>query len=86
MKLLALFFMFLINLGLMKSNLHAHEIGNLEQSSLAELVDSTSPSVLTIAIKGKVKAQQTPVFDEPFFERRTKYSSFIYLRHLLIKH
>ena len=67
MKLLSLFFLFLINPGLIKHHLHAHEIGNLEKSSLAELVDSTSPSVVTIAIKGKVKVQQNP-FNDPFFE------------------
>ena len=69
MKLLTLLFMLLMNVGLIKNHLHAHEMGNLEQSSLAELVDSTSPSVVTIAIKGKVKAQQNPFFDDPFFER-----------------
>ena len=55
MKLLTLFFLFLITPGLITNHLHAHERGNLEKSSLAELVDSTSPSVVTIAIKGKVK-------------------------------
>ena len=72
MKLFTLFFLFLITPGLVMHkmhNLYAHEIGNLEQSSLAELVDSTSPSVVTIAIKGKVKVQQNPFFDDPFFER-----------------
>ena len=69
MKLLTLFFLFLINPSLITHYLHAHEIGNLEQSSLAELVESTSPSVVTIAIKGKVKIQQNPFFDDPFFER-----------------
>ena len=47
----------------------AHQIGNLENSSLAELVESSSPSVVTIAIKGKVKIQQNPFFNDPFFER-----------------
>ena len=69
MKLLTLFFLFLINPGLITHRLNAHDVGNLEQSSLAELVDSTSPSVVTIAIKGTRKVQQNPFFDDPFFER-----------------
>ena len=69
MKLLTLFFLFLINPGLITHHLHAHDVGNLAQSSLAELVDSTSPSVVTIAIKGTRKVQQNPFFDDPFFER-----------------
>jgi len=68
-KLLTLFFLFLINPGLITHRLNAHDVGNLEQSSLAELVDSTSPSVVTIAIKGTRKVQQNPFFDDPFFER-----------------
>ena len=69
MKLLTLFFLFLINPGLITHRLNAHDVGNLAQSSLAELVDSTSPSVVTIAIKGTRKVQQNPFFDDPFFER-----------------
>ena len=68
-KLLTLFFLFLINPGLITHRLNAHDVGNLAQSSLAELVDSTSPSVVTIAIKGTRKVQQNPFFDDPFFER-----------------
>jgi Do/DeqQ family serine protease len=68
-KLLTLFFLFLINPGLITHRLNAHDVGNLEQSSLAELVDSTSPSVVTIAIKGTRKVQHNPFFDDPFFER-----------------
>ena len=69
MKLLTLFFLFLINPGLITHRLNAHDVRNLEQSSLAELVDSTSPSVVTIAIKGTRKVQQNPFCDDPFFER-----------------
>ena len=69
MKLLTLFFLFLINPGLITHRLNAHDVRNLEQSSLAELVDSTSPSVVTIAIKGTRKIQHNPFFDDPFFER-----------------
>ena len=69
MKLLTLFFLFLINPGLITHRLNAHDVRNLEQSSLAELVDSTSPSVVTIAIKGTRKVQHNPFFDDPFFER-----------------
>jgi len=58
MKLLTLFFLFLINPGLITHHLQAHEIGNLEKSSLAELVDSTSPSVVTIAVKGTRELRQ----------------------------
>ena len=76
MKFLTLLVLFLINPGFTKHHLQAHEIGNLEQSSLAELVDSTSPSVVTIAIKGKVKAQQNPFFDDPFFERFFDFIKF----------
>ena len=69
MKLLTLFFLFLINPSLVTHHLHAHDVENLELSSLAELVESTSPSVVTIAIKGTRKVQQNPFFDDPFFER-----------------
>jgi len=69
LKFLTLFFLFLINSVLITHHLDAHDIGNLEQSSLAELVNSTSPSVVTIAIKGTRKVQQNPFFDDPFFER-----------------
>ena len=71
MKLLTLFFLFLINPGLITHHLQAHEIGNLEKSSLAELVDSTSPSVVTIAVKGtrELRQNQNPFSSDPFFER-----------------
>lgn len=71
MKLLTLFFLFLINPGLITHHLQAHEIGNLEKSSLAELVDSTSPSVVTIAVKGtrELQQNQNPFSGDPFFER-----------------
>ena len=115
MKLLTLFFLFLINPDHLIDRLHADEINNLEHpedsvqlssteneslredlieqnrnriaeleqekeellqiikgklpSSLRELVDSTSPSVVTIAIRGTRKVQQNPFFDDPFFER-----------------
>ena len=38
-------------------------------SSLADLVEITSPSVVRIAIKGTVRSQPNPFFDDPFFER-----------------
>ncbi len=63
-------FLLTMLLGSFMGNLSfAHQIGNLEKSSLAELVESSSPSVVTIAIKGKVKIQQNPFFNDPFFER-----------------
>ena len=37
--------------------------------SLADLVDKSSPAVVRIAIKGTVRSQQNPFFDDPFFER-----------------
>ena len=40
-----------------------------ELFSLADLVDKSSPAVVRIAIKGKVKSQPNPFFDDPFFER-----------------
>jgi Do/DeqQ family serine protease len=48
---------------------------NQERSSLAEffsladLVDKSSPAVVRIAIKGTVRSQSNPFFDDPFFER-----------------
>ena len=71
MKLLTLFFLFLINPGLITHRLNAHDVGNLAQSSLAELVDSTSPSVVTIAVKGtrELRQNQNPFSGDPFFER-----------------
>ena len=60
----------IINVGNNISNhIEAHEINNLGQSSLAELVDETSPSVVRIAIRGKVATQRNPFSDDPFFER-----------------
>ena len=40
-----------------------------ELFSLADLVDKSSPAVVRIAIKGTVRSQQNPFFDDPFFER-----------------
>ncbi|MDG2297613.1 MAG: serine endoprotease DegQ, partial [Gammaproteobacteria bacterium] len=37
--------------------------------SLADLVDKSSPAVVRIAIKGTVRSQPNPFFDDPFFER-----------------
>jgi Do/DeqQ family serine protease len=37
--------------------------------SLADLVDKSSPAVVRIAIKGTVRSQSNPFFDDPFFER-----------------
>ena len=56
MKLLTLFFLFLSTPAKITHHLHAHEIGNLEQSSLAELVDSTSPYALTGCVMATNKA------------------------------
>ena len=67
--LLQLFLLTILLNSFMGSPSIAHQIGNLEKSSLAELVESSSPSVVTIAIKGKVKMQQNPFFNDPFFER-----------------
>ena len=44
------------------TQIEAHEINNLGQSSLAELVDESSPSVVRIAIRGKVATQKKSVF------------------------
>ncbi len=40
-----------------------------ELFSLADLVDKSSPAVVRIAIKGTVRSQSNPFFDDPFFER-----------------
>lgn len=40
-----------------------------ELFSLADLVDKSSPAVVRIAIKGTVRSQPNPFFDDPFFER-----------------
>ena len=40
-----------------------------ELFSLANLVDNSSPAVVRIAIKGTVRSQPNPFFDDPFFER-----------------
>ena len=40
-----------------------------ELFSLANLVEKTSPAVVRIAIKGTVRSQSNPFFDDPFFER-----------------
>ena len=55
--------------GYISNHINAHEINNLGQSSLAELVDESSPSVVRIAIRGKVASQSNPFSDDPFFER-----------------
>ena len=46
-----------------------NEIALSQFSSLADLVEITSPSVVRIAIKGTVRSQPNPFFDDPFFER-----------------
>ncbi|MBT5216723.1 MAG: hypothetical protein HOM10_03805, partial [Gammaproteobacteria bacterium] len=63
-----------INVGVSLSTyINAHEVGSeqvfIAQSSLAELVDESSPSVVRIAIRGKVASQRNPFSDDPFFER-----------------
>jgi Do/DeqQ family serine protease len=37
--------------------------------SLPDLIEKTSPAVVRIAIRGKMKSQPNPFFDDPFFER-----------------
>ena len=37
--------------------------------SLPNLIEETSPAVVRIAIRGKMKSQPNPFFDDPFFER-----------------
>ena len=39
------------------------------QRSLPDLIEETSPAVVRIAIRGKMKSQPNPFFDDPFFER-----------------
>ena len=39
------------------------------QNSLPDLIEETSPAVVRIAIRGTMKTQQNPFFDDPFFER-----------------
>ena len=46
-----------------------NEVTLSQFSSLADLVEITSPSVVRIAIKGTVRSQPNPFFDDPFFER-----------------
>ena len=66
---------FLFSLIVANSSLFAEEIAINETisipqfSSLADLVEVTSPSVVRIAIKGTVRSQPNPFFDDPFFER-----------------
>ena len=64
---------YLAGLIIASSTLLAEEINEkttLSQfSSLADLVEITSPSVVRIAIKGTVRSQPNPFFDDPFFER-----------------
>ena len=67
---LLLITLIIINMGNnLSTHIEAHEINNLGQSSLAELVDESSPSVVRIAIRGKVATQRNPFSDDPFFER-----------------
>ena len=55
---------------LLAEEIQVNEKSTLPQfSSLADLVEITSPSVVTIAIKGTVRSQPNPFFDDPFFER-----------------
>ena len=37
--------------------------------SLPDLIEETSPAVVRIAIRGKMKSQSNPFFDDPFFNR-----------------
>lgn len=39
------------------------------QRALPDLIEETSPAVVRIAIRGKMKSQPNPFFDDPFFER-----------------
>ena len=55
---------------LLAEEMEINEKTTLSQySSLADLVEITSPSVVRIAIKGTVRSQPNPFFDDPFFER-----------------
>ena len=55
---------------LLAEEMEINEKTTLSQfSSLANLVEITSPSVVRIAIKGTVRSQPNPFFDDPFFER-----------------
>ena len=55
---------------LLAEEMEINEKTTLSQfSSLADLVEITSPSVVRIAIKGRVRSQPNPFFDDPFFER-----------------
>ncbi|HJL80269.1 MAG TPA: Do family serine endopeptidase [Gammaproteobacteria bacterium] len=40
-----------------------------EKNSLPDLIEETSPAVVRIAIRGTMKSQQNPFFDDPFFEK-----------------
>jgi serine protease Do len=41
----------------------------LQEPTLAPLVRSAAPSVVSIAIKGRVAMEQNPLFDDPFFRQ-----------------
>jgi Do/DeqQ family serine protease len=45
------------------------KIGDNEVPSLAPLVRTASPAVVSIATKGTVRAQRNPLMDDPFFRR-----------------
>ena len=54
---------------LLAEEMEIKEVTLSQFSSLADLVEITSPSVVRIAIKGTVRSQPNPFFDDPFFER-----------------
>ena len=54
---------------LLAEEMEINEVKLSQFSSLADLVEITSPSVVRIAIKGTVRSQPNPFFDDPFFER-----------------
>ena len=54
---------------LLAEEMETNEVKLSQFSSLADLVEITSPSVVRIAIKGTVRSQPNPFFDDPFFER-----------------
>ena len=54
---------------LLAEEMEIKEVTLSQFSSLADLVEITSPSVVRIAIKGTVRSQPNPFLDDPFFER-----------------
>ena len=54
---------------LLAEEMEIKEVTLSQFSSLADLVEITSPSVVRIAIKGTMRSQPNPFFDDPFFER-----------------